>query len=159
MTAAQICVPSQLPGRQELLRLQLVKCFFHHSWSTSSIAAGKILLPLQLVKYFFHCSWSNTSSIAACQILLQLQVVKYFFRHSGSTVSSIIAGQVFFTIICGVVKYFLVHCSWSSASYNTIGQLLLLSYLVMYLFQSIWSCQVLPFIAVGQLLIPSQLAM
>ena len=75
-TASQICVPQHLPGRQDLLPLQLVNCFFHCSWSTtSSIAPGQGLLLLQVVNMFFHCSWSRTSSIAAGILLFPLQLV------------------------------------------------------------------------------------
>ena len=86
-TAGQICILLQLPGRQELHQLQLVKYFFHCSWSTtSSIAAGQLLLPLQLVNYFFHCSWSTTSSISAGEV--------NFFHCSWSSTSCIAAGQL-----------------------------------------------------------------
>jgi len=82
-TARQICVPQQLPGRQDLLPLQLDNCFFHCSWSTtSSIAPGQGLLPLQVVNFFFHCSWSTTSSVATGQLPLSLQLVYYFFHCS-----------------------------------------------------------------------------
>ena len=43
-TAAEICVPLQLPGRQEI---------FHCSWSTaSSIAGGNCFFLTYCVKYF-----------------------------------------------------------------------------------------------------------
>jgi len=45
-TVGQIRIPSQLPGRQELLPLQLVICFLHQSWSvTSSITDGHVFVP------------------------------------------------------------------------------------------------------------------
>ena len=60
-TAGEICVPSQIPGRQELLPLQLVNCFFHCRWSsTFSITPGQCL---------FHNIWSG-------QVHLPLQLLK-----------------------------------------------------------------------------------
>ena len=103
-TAGQICVSSQLPGRQELLPLQLVNCFFHCKWSTiSSIVGGQLLLPLLLVN-LFHCRWSTASSIVLGQVLLPLQLVSSFLHCSWSRLLPL-----------QVVKYFF-HYKWSSTS-------------------------------------------
>ena len=119
-TAGQIYISSQLPGRQELLPLQLVNYLFHYRWSiTSSTAAGQFI-PLQVVNCFFHCSWSTPSSNVVGQVLLPLQMGKYFFHCSWSNTSSIAASQL---LPLQVVNFF--HCRWSTTSYIAAGQLLL----------------------------------
>jgi len=151
-TARQICVPQQLPGRQDLLPLQPVNCFFHCNWSTtSSIAPGQGLLPLQVVNFFFHCSWSTTSSVATGQLPLPLQVVNFFFQCSWSKTSSIAAGIILLPL---QLVYYFFHCIWSTTCSIAAGQLHLPLQVIKDFFHCRWSTSS---IAAGQLFVTLQM--
>ena len=91
---------SSIAAGQVSLTFQLVIYFF--------IAANQLFFPLQLVKYFFHYSWSRRYTIAAEQAPFPVHLVKYIavggqlilpagqvlFYQSCSTTSSIAASQM-----------------------------------------------------------------